>query len=728
MVASQQPAPPPAELWDESERQAWAPVEAIKPSQWAERYRRLLRSSRKGPYRNDNAPYLRGMMDISTAPGVTQANWTKPGQIGASEAGRNVLGWKAHTSSDPAGLTLPNRDKGRKITKSDVLPLFKDTPVLANLIGQAGREALIESIKLLNGFTLDLMWSGSPASMASTPMAFVFNDEVNKFERWTGTEPDPIRATEIRLTSYGDRRLQLNASTPTVSEGTITVLVANSSVKLLYFVPCPHCGRYQVLKWGGEDSPGGIKWLDGDLTVECLEAAEKALAEGQLNYAAGGGEMKFARREDLVDEIEWLSHYLRNFNRVRTRAELAAVLQIERERAIYYQCEACRQRIYYHQQAAMVRQGRWTTVEGFVTDYWGNRHVDAEQVTRWPHETSVGFSISAVYCLWIHWGLLVSEWLTAQHNPRLLFAFVTNRLGEAYEQRAKRLPDKIFADKCQTSRGAIAAGLVPRWAWVLLATIDTQQDCFYAVVRAWGGSEKSARVWHGKLLDFSAIDKLLFDTPFPVEGGLFPPMRIARALIDSGGTADRVMDASRTQQVYHYVIPRQPYGLTAIKGASRPGPGLYFPMKNPASEGGKVDVTDLRALMVDTHRCNDLLSEKILQGVPVAKGRGAGAAGPELWLLNVENDPEYNQHMAAVGKTLDPATMLEVWKAGSGKRHDYRDCEAYQIALADLANVHLLPPEAEVLQMKQELLAPPAAPPESERTGSNPWSVTPFTK
>lgn len=27
-----------------------------------------------------------------------------------------------------------------------------------------------------------------------------------------------------------------------------------------YYVPCPHCGEFQVLEWGGPETPYGIKW------------------------------------------------------------------------------------------------------------------------------------------------------------------------------------------------------------------------------------------------------------------------------------------------------------------------------------------------------------------------------------------------------------------------------------------------------------------------------------
>ena len=735
-------------MWNERERSAWRTPPRIKPSEWAERYRRLRRGSRKGPWRNANAPYLAGIMDIVTTPGCVQANLRKGGQLGGSELTRTLTAFYAHTDPAPMGLTLPSRDKGRSIIKTDVLPLFRHTPVLRELIGSEARDALIESITLLNGFSLDLMWSGSATSLASNPYQRVINDEVDKFEPWAGEEADAIAATEGRLTSYEDRRLQFNVSTPTTTAGKIHKLFEESTVKLHFHVPCPHCGHWQPLRWAN------LKYMDLQCAVASWAAARAALGRetpGPSGYeiawdenqrlwvygdscpAGSGSPAFFASDIELGQHAAWLEQMVARLGSATSRRELADVLAVERERAVWYECRHCRGRITPAQKPAMIRSGRWTSLDGYVTDAAGVRHEDAATVERWPHETRIGFAISALYCTWIHWGRLAGEWLRCQGDPAALFFFTTFRLAEPFEFRACRLAETVFAAK--SARAALEPGIAPRWAWVLIATIDTQPDHFYCVVRAWGGGMRSARVWHGKLMTFDDLDRLLFVQQWPVEGGEFPPMAIAKALIDSGGTMDKNLDVSRTQQVYQYAIPRQGQGsnrsgVSAIKGANRPGIGIYWPMKNPMSLGGKVDVTDLRAIMVDPHKANDLLSELIAGGVPSKGPPPPGAPAQEQWLLNKQNDAEYNAHMAAVQRTVDPRTKAEIWTPkSSGARHDYRDCEAYQVVAAWLCDVPHLPDEAGVLEWKRELIAaaagtaPREAPPSS---GGDGWAPRPL--
>ncbi len=666
-------------VWNKAERAAWKLQEPMLPSEWAEKHRILYRSNIPGPYRNENAPYLRGMMDIASRPGVEQLNIKKGAQLGVSEAVRNIIGYWATREPDPVGLTLPDRIKGRKIVRLDVIPMFLQTPILADLMKSSSRNALVEIIMLSNGFQLELMWSGSATSTASNPYRRVVNDEVDKFEAWAGSEPDPVGRTWKRMRTYGDRRCQINISTPTVTTGSIHKLVESSSVILYFYVPCPYCNHYQVLTFSQ------LHWAD-------LKAPSKAKL---ADLIAQGGE-------------------------------------------VWYECIKCEEKIKEEQKAVMVNKGKWTTEEGFVLDFWGKKHEHAETVERWPPGTRVGMQISALYGLWEKWSGVVVEFLRAAGHLDRSFNFRTETLGEPFEFQIARVRSGIFSEKVKRAR--LDVGIVPKWAWCLLLTIDTQRDYFYAVVRAWGSGMKSQRVWHGRVLNFEDLDKLIYHTQWKVEGEGCPPMRIALALIDSGGTEDLIMGATRTMQVYKWVIPRQAI-VRAIKGASRPGDNLYWNMKNPApskSSKQRVAPRDLRAYMVDPHKAKDLLADLIIRGVPEKLGRKTVEQEEEIWLLNNISDANYDRQMSSMHKTVEKKgqQLIEKWKPiHAGSRHDYHDAETYQIIAAYMYHIPYLPPEKEILAKKEaermETLRRENREVETARdivgrTSQNRYEVTPF--
>ena len=59
--------------------------------------------------------------------------------------------------------------------------------------------------------------------------------------------------------------------------------------------------------------------------------------------------------------------------------------------------------------------------------------------------------ISSLPCLWIHWATLASEWLRSQDDPQALFFFITQRLGEPFEFRMKRVAETTPAIPIQSS-------------------------------------------------------------------------------------------------------------------------------------------------------------------------------------------------------------------------------------------------------------------------------------
>jgi phage terminase large subunit GpA-like protein len=190
--------------WLPSERAAWRPAERLLPAAWAERWRVLTRaqSARPGRWRNANAPYLAGLMDLCTRRGVEEITICKAAQVGVSEALRNLIGYMAHQQPDPLLLVLPDEQTGRRIVAQRILPLLRDTACLRDLFTPASRDVQLRHITLANGFTLRLGWSGSAASLAADPCRVVINDEVDKFQPWSGREADPISLGYARTQTY----------------------------------------------------------------------------------------------------------------------------------------------------------------------------------------------------------------------------------------------------------------------------------------------------------------------------------------------------------------------------------------------------------------------------------------------------------------------------------------------------------------------------------------------
>ena len=249
-------------------RRAWEVPAPLTPAQWAERYRVLSRrqSSRPGRWSSEAAPALAGLMNLATHPRVRKLSVQKAGQVGASEAFRNVVGFLADREPDPVLLVLPNESHGRGIFADRILPLFEDTPRLRELLSPSGRDTTLSQVRLTNGFTIRLGWSGSAVALAANPARLVWNDEVDKFQPWVGDESDPVSLAEIRVATYANSII-INTSTPTTRDGLIFRLYDSATTKIAYHVPCPHCSAFAPLVFDQ------LKWPKLDITDKHQRAA-----------------------------------------------------------------------------------------------------------------------------------------------------------------------------------------------------------------------------------------------------------------------------------------------------------------------------------------------------------------------------------------------------------------------------------------------------------------------
>lgn len=617
----------------------WKPRPIMRPSEWAERNVVLRRgeSSRPGPLDHRNAPYLRGFLDLANAPGVEELDGMKAGQIGFSAAVHWLIGYWADLDPDPCGLALPNQKKGRSIVSMRLLPFFRATPCLAKRMSSRTQDESSEKIILGDGFVLHLMWAGSSTSTSSDPMRRVINDEVDKMKSWGGGggEGHTVFRTKTRLSTYDDNKIQINISTPTTRLGMIFRLFQACTVHLYFLIPCPHCQTRIRMVW----SQVGWRHYTGAERAETNRGwAEKVRAEG----------------------------------------------------AAWYVCQACNEKFDDRQRKRAVQQGWYGTIDP-ETGIGDGVIERAEERERWPAGTKIGVHVSALYCMWKSLASLAGQYIESIGNVEAMYTFITEILGETFEQQIERTEVNFYAERSREAR--LDEGVLPWWTHALITTIDTQADHFWAVIRAWGPQMRSQRVYHGRVETFEELDRLCFEHRFRFEQDRFAPITADDlVLIDSGGTRLAGHSVSRTMDVYEWVL-QHGSNVRAIKGDNKPQAGRFFRVGRGLYDPGESDAERIEVplWLLDVHHYQDALADLMRKRFAPD---GDDELGEPAWQLNLRNDPEYNQHMAAVDKIAveEGGTLVERWATVTeNARHDLRDCEVYQVAAAYLKRVHLLP-------------------------------------
>jgi phage terminase large subunit GpA-like protein len=408
-------------------------------------------------WRNANAPYAVGLMDLAFKQRQIRKIWLKKAaQVAGSEAVRNIIGCVASQEPDPVLLVLPDENAAKKIMRKRILPLFEDTPCLAAMKTDALRDKALTGVYLKNGFELGVGWSGSPSTLASDPVRIVCNDEVDKFAAWTGKESDPISLADVRTATY-ENSLVFNLSTPTTRDGLINHGWESAPIKLWFFVPCPHCGHFQRL------------------TFDRLEWEHKDEKDG------------------------------------RKRAAL-----IDLNKAAWYRCNGvdCDGRILDHHKPRMCNAGYWGTEDGGYKLY-----VDGREEGSLPPGNEVGMQISTLYSLAAKhkFYLIAAEWCKCQGDPMKTQNFRNSWLGEVFEEIASRLRPSLIRDKIPLSGPPL---IVPSWTGAIFVAADTQKDHFYFTIRAWGYGYRSALLHYGMVRTFDELYRVSFESVFKTHAGV----------------------------------------------------------------------------------------------------------------------------------------------------------------------------------------------------------------
>lgn len=230
----------------EEELSAMRPRDKLTVSQWAERYRIVTEGEKQGPWSNAYARYLVEPMDAFTLPHVQSIILCFAPQTGKTQIALNCLGYAIDSDPDPAMYILPTEFKAKDFGKGKIARLLNDTPCLKALVSPHSDDTTTLKVIFRNGMTLRIAWANSPSALSAESIRYLFFDETDKYEEFSGKEADPITLGDVRTTAYPYTKKKLYFSTPNTEEGVITRAMEFEADEIRdYYAVCPACGHPQ---------------------------------------------------------------------------------------------------------------------------------------------------------------------------------------------------------------------------------------------------------------------------------------------------------------------------------------------------------------------------------------------------------------------------------------------------------------------------------------------------
>lgn len=242
------------------------PRPVLSVSEWADKYRTIPRgtSPEPGQWRTSRVPYLKEILDSFSDRDCQYIVFQAASQIAKTEALLTVMGYFADQDPAPQLVIQPTLDMCEGFSKERVEPMFKESKGLRGKLedGQEGRGASRKSsntirMKHYPGGYIAFAGANSPAGLASRPIRVCLFDEVDRYPEAAGIEGDPLKLGIQRTVNFYNRKIGI-VSTPTISGVSKIEDWYERSDKRKFYVPCPFCGKKQILTWSQ------IKWHDSD--------------------------------------------------------------------------------------------------------------------------------------------------------------------------------------------------------------------------------------------------------------------------------------------------------------------------------------------------------------------------------------------------------------------------------------------------------------------------------
>lgn len=224
-------------------------------------------------------------------------------QVAKTEFLLNCVGYIIDRDPGPILYILPTIDDAKDFSKDRIDTMIRDTPALTGRVKEVKSRDSNNTLlhKRFMGGNLTLAGANAPSRLASRPKRYVFGDERSRWPASAGKEGDPFSIALKRATTFWNYKA-VEVSTP--GEKDICPISASyeNSDKRMFYVPCPLCNAFQVLKFNSVSADGqrhgGIRWDKGP-------AGEHLEDTAYYECEHCGGRIEESFKDEMVRAGEW---------------------------------------------------------------------------------------------------------------------------------------------------------------------------------------------------------------------------------------------------------------------------------------------------------------------------------------------------------------------------------------------------------------------------------------
>lgn len=197
---------------------------------------------------------------------IYEVDWRKSARIGYTKILGASVGYFAQHKRRNQVLWQPTDDDRDEYVKTELDPMLRDVKVMESVFPaylKRDKDNTLQQKKFL-GSMLHLKGGKAAKNYRRISADVAYLDEYDAFDSNIEKEGDPGTLAAKRVEGATFPKLVIGTTPKLKGFSNIEKREREAEVLLRPCIPCPECGDYHALTWGGKDEPHGFKWTDDD--------------------------------------------------------------------------------------------------------------------------------------------------------------------------------------------------------------------------------------------------------------------------------------------------------------------------------------------------------------------------------------------------------------------------------------------------------------------------------
>ena len=267
--------------------------EPVTLDQWASQHFYLSKESSYVEQAWEAWPFQRAIMACISNDDIREVNFKKSARVGYTKMLLAAVAYFIEHKRRNQALWQPTDGDSDEFVKTELEPMLRDVKVMRKAFPahlSRHKDNTLQQKKFL-GCILHTRGGKAARSYRRISVDNALLDELDAFDPDVEKEGDPITLAAKRVEGATFPKLVAGSTPGLKGFSLIDARFILADGRFSYAIPCPECGGFHAIAWGGKDENHGFRWVDDDPeTVRHLCPHCSALiTQGQYLAAAPAG-------------------------------------------------------------------------------------------------------------------------------------------------------------------------------------------------------------------------------------------------------------------------------------------------------------------------------------------------------------------------------------------------------------------------------------------------------